>query len=110
MQVHTAAVHLPDLDHGITERAATCRENATAQVCDLADGWCDRVVDDQQVIVGIEWQLIGVKGPFGKPRRSCQLLGEGAANAECGNAECKAAAEKATTAKERVRKAHDRSS
>jgi hypothetical protein len=36
----------------------------------------DRVVDDNQVIVGVQWQVIGVKRPFRLPGSPQQFLGK----------------------------------
>ena len=72
------AVDLPDLDEGVADRVAPGVEDPAAQVGDLADGRRDAVVDDQQVVVGVERQLVGIERPLGLGRRPDQLVGEDA--------------------------------
>ena len=63
-------------------------EDAAGEVRDLTDGRRDAVVDDQQIVVGIERQLVGIKRPFRLGRRQGECLGERAAGGpECGKGE-----------------------
>ena len=57
-------------------------EDPAGQVGDLADGRGDAVVDDDQVVVGVERQLVGVERPLGQRRGAGELLGEQAAGGE----------------------------
>ena len=68
VDIDPLAVHLPDFHEGVAHRLAVFVENAPAQVRDLANGRGNRVVDDDQVVVGVERQPIRVERPFG-PRR-----------------------------------------
>src|SRR5207244_2214750 len=49
-----------------------------AQVGDFADGRGEGVVDDDQVVVGVQRQLVGVERAFSLPWRSDEFLGKGA--------------------------------
>ena len=69
-------VALPDLDQSIPHRAARRVEHLAGQVGDLADGRSDAVVDDDQVVVGVERQLVGIKWPFFTLRCPRELIGE----------------------------------
>jgi hypothetical protein len=57
LEIGPIPIALPDFDDGIAERVALGVEEPAAQVCDLADGGGDRVVDDEQVVVGIKGEL-----------------------------------------------------
>ena len=54
---------------------------------DLADGRSDAVVDDDQVVVGVERQLVGIKRPFFTPGSARELIGEQATRREQGRPE-----------------------
>ena len=51
-------------------------DQVLAQHVGRADRGRDRVVDDQQVVVGVERQAVGVERPLRLRRRARQLLGE----------------------------------
>ena len=70
VEVDAVGVALPDLDDGVADRVALGVEDAAGQVRDLADGRRDGVVDDDQVVVGVERQLVGVERPLGLARAS----------------------------------------
>ena len=70
VQVRAVVVGLPDLDQGVAQRIAVGVEYATDQVRHLANGRRDRVVDDQQVVVGVERQLVGIERTLGLQRRA----------------------------------------
>ena len=90
LEVGAVAVALPDLDDGVADRVALGVEDPAAQVRDLADRRGDRVVDDQQVVVGVERELGRVVRPLVLVRGAGQLLGEGASGREggCASARC----------------------
>src|SRR5262245_66094152 len=96
MQVDALTVALPDFDESVLHRAAAGVEDAAGEVRDLADGGRDAVVDDDQVVVGVERELVRVEGALGLRRRAREFVGEGAAEGEEGGREC-GAAEKAAT-------------
>src|SRR6185437_11774274 len=87
VQVDPVVVDLPDFDQGIAKGFAARVQDSPAEVRDLADGRRDFVVDDQQIVVGIERQLVRIKGPFGLRRGQRQLFGEGAASGEASRPE-----------------------
>src|SRR5262245_1562654 len=76
VQISAIVVTLPDFYDGVLDGASIGAENPPAQVGDFADGRRDRIVDNQQVVVGIQRQVIGVERPFGLRRRANQLLRE----------------------------------
>ena len=78
MQIGPVIVHLPDLDQSVADRVSAGVQNLTAQVGYLAHGWRDGVVDDEQIVVGVERQMVGIKRPFRLPRRTHELFGKGA--------------------------------
>ncbi len=63
-------------------RLATSVEDATAEMRDLADRRSDVIIDDDQVIVGVERQLVGIKAALGLRRCAGQFIGELAAHRE----------------------------
>src|SRR5262249_39396875 len=66
-----------------------------AEVGDLADGGGDRVVDLQQVVVGVERELGREEWPLVRGRGPGQLLGESPSGGEGGRAERERAEERA---------------
>ena len=68
VQVHRVRVALPNFDRRIANRLPLGVENAPRQMRDLADRRSDRVVDDQQIVVFVERQLVGIKRPLGERR------------------------------------------
>src|SRR5262249_17301846 len=78
VNVGAVVVALPDFDESAADRLAVTVEDAAAQIAGRAHGRRDRVVYDQQVVVGVERHLVRVERPFGLSRRLDQLLGENA--------------------------------
>src|SRR5262249_31157106 len=74
VQIRAAVVTLPDLYRRILDRLAAGIQDLAAQVSDLAYGWRQRVIDDDQVVVRIQWQLVRIKRPLGLRRRPHQLF------------------------------------
>ncbi len=100
MEVTGVVVHLPDLDDGVANGIAMRIEDSAGQVRNVADGRRDRIVDDEQIVVGIERQVIGIERPFRLRRRAHELFGEDAggikrACGEGGGAEAEACKEAA---------------
>ena len=62
-------------------------EDAAAEPGDLADRGRHAVVHDDEVVVGIERELIRVERPHGLLRRARQSLGEGSRDGEHRRAE-----------------------
>src|SRR5688572_18115374 len=65
MQVRSVVIALPDFDGRIANRLAPRVEDTAGEMRNLADGGRDPVVDDEQIIVRVERQLIGIERPFG---------------------------------------------
>src|SRR5262249_45997971 len=76
MNVRAAVVALPDFDQRAAHRLAARVQYPPAQVSHCADGGRGAVVDYDQVVVGVERHLVGVKRPLGLARRLDQLLCE----------------------------------
>src|SRR4029079_7144511 len=93
MQVRPVVVPLPNFNQRIADGIAVGVENSSAKVCDFADRGSYRFVNDQQVIVGIQGQLVGIKRPLGLSRSANQLLGKSSASAERGNSQSHTAQE-----------------
>ena len=53
----------------------------------LTGGGSKRVVDDDQVVVRVQRQMVGIKWAFGLPGRAHQFLGESSWNSEQSGAE-----------------------
>ena len=64
VQIDAFTIHLPDLNERVANRRTRRRTNVTCQMSDLANRWCDAVIDDQQVVVGIQWQFVWIKRSF----------------------------------------------
>src|SRR5260370_11560395 len=57
VDVDAVAVALPNLDQSVPDRIAFGIENLATQVGHLADGGGDGVVDDQEIVVGVEGEF-----------------------------------------------------
>jgi hypothetical protein len=76
VQVRALVVHLPDFDERVAEWRAGRVEDTAREVRDFTHGGRDRIVDDQQVVVGVERQAVRVERPFGQGRGLGEFLGE----------------------------------
>jgi hypothetical protein len=88
MEIGGVVVDLPDFDQGVPERVATAVKDAPAQIGDLADRRGKPVVDDQQVIVGVERHLVRIEWPLGLRWGLHQLLSKRAGRHQSGDADC----------------------
>src|SRR5688572_12155605 len=66
VHVRAGPVDLPDLHESIPHRLTRFRQHAAGQVRDLADGRSDAVIDDEEVVVGVERELVRIERPFGR--------------------------------------------
>ena len=64
LEVRAVLVALPDLNDRIAERFSPGVEEPATEVRDLADGGGDRVVDFQQVVVGVERKFLRKERPL----------------------------------------------
>ena len=69
-------IDLPDLDECVANGAATRIQDSARQMGDLTHGRRDRIIDDQQVVIGVEREFVGIKRAFGLGRRAYQFLGK----------------------------------
>ena len=76
MQVHAVGVALPDLDQGVLDRVALRVQDLAREVRDLADAGVMPSLMIEQVVVGVERQLVRVERPFGLVGGAGEFLGE----------------------------------
>jgi hypothetical protein len=65
-------IDLPDFDHGILDRVASNVEDAAHNMRDLADGRRNRVIDNDEIVVRIQRQLLGIERSFRDPSSAPQ--------------------------------------
>ncbi|MFM1944907.1 MAG: hypothetical protein RI897_3889 [Verrucomicrobiota bacterium] len=94
--VDAIPVGLPDFDQGIPDGVAAVVEEATAEVGDLADGGGEGIVEDEEVVVGIEGEAIGVEGAFCLGWGLGEFIGEGTGDGEPGGGREEGALEEGT--------------
>ena len=84
VDIDLVGVALPDFDGDAAHRTPRGGQHPTRQLGDLADGRSDPIVDNDQVVVGVERELVGIERPFFARRRAgeFELLGEHAASGE----------------------------
>ncbi len=80
-------LHLPDLDQRIADGRAPRVKDSATEVGYLTGRRGERVVDDDQIVVRVQRQMVGIKWAFGLPRRAHQFLGESSGNSEQRGAE-----------------------
>jgi hypothetical protein len=100
------ASHCQISDEGVADGVALGVEDTPAEVRHLADGRRDGVVDDQQVVVGVQRQLVGVERPLGLLRGAHQFVGEGARRGQEDAAGCGQPAQEAPAGRVRIEQSH----
>src|SRR5438093_8211897 len=100
VDIGSIVVALPDFNQRIANRIAVRVEYASAQPGDLAHGGRHAVVDDNQVIVCVERQVVGVERPFGLLRRANEFLGKCAGKGQYHRAQRQATQEEAAVLQE----------
>lgn len=96
VEVSAIFIDLPDFDEGVADGLAVLVEDAAAEPGDLADSRRGGIVDDDEVVIGIEREFIGVERSFGLAGGFYQFLGEQAGNSKEGGAEGERVEETAT--------------
>src|SRR5438132_6411209 len=76
MDVSSGIIGVPNFDIGVSNRLSAGAQDPPAHVGDLTNRRSEIAVDDNEVIVGIEWKSGWVVGPFGLLRRVNQLFGK----------------------------------
>lgn len=71
-------IRLPNFDYRISDRTSRGSFYRTAEMSDLTDCGRDLIVDDDEIVIGVERKLIGVERPLRLPGRFGQRLREGA--------------------------------
>src|SRR5262245_27961617 len=82
VKIRAILVTLPDLDRGIADGLTVRIKNLSTHPGDFADCGSDAVINDQEIIISIEWKLIGIKRAFGLAWRPHQFFSEEAGNIE----------------------------
>jgi len=97
MEVYSLVVYLPDLDDGIVERLPLGVHHHAAEVAYGTYRGSDLVVDDEEIIVGIQGKVVGIEGPFHVVGRTGEGLCQGTGYGEEGGGSCEGTAEKLAT-------------
>jgi len=87
VQIGPIVVGLPDFDDRVPNRFAMGSENLPTQVSHLTHPRRQAVVQHQQIIVGVERQLVGIERPLGLRGSPGQLLREEAGDGQQHRAE-----------------------
>lgn len=66
MEVDPVAIHLPDFDRGVFDGGTGSVENFAAEVGDLTDGGGCRIFDQDEVVVLVKGELIGIERSLGE--------------------------------------------
>jgi hypothetical protein len=102
VEIGPVAVDLPDLDYRPSHWFASGVEHATSEMGNLPNPRREGVVEDQQVVVGVEGKLVGIEGPFGRRRSSREFFRQQAGCGEGGRHEGRVLQELATVGEEVV--------
>lgn len=84
---------LPNLHQGVANGFPFDVAHDPGEVGDFTRSGSDRVGDDQEIVVGIEWKFVRVKGTFSLTRSSGELIGVGSGSEEGGGAQSEAGKE-----------------
>ena len=82
VDVRAVRIALPNLHRRTAHRFAARPEHASAQVSDVTDRGRDCIVHDDEIIVRVERQMVGIKWPLGLLRCERQHLGKCAVRPE----------------------------
>ena len=97
MEVDPLVVYLPDLDDGIAERLPLGVHHHAAEVAYSTYCGSNPVVDDEEIIVGIQGKVVGIEGPLHVPGRTGEGLCQGTGHGEESGGSCEGTAEKVAT-------------
>lgn len=84
VEVGAVGIGLPDFDEGVANGVALDVPDGAGEVSDFADGGGDGVVNEDEVVVGIEGEFVGVERAFGLAGGEGEGFGEGARGGEEG--------------------------
>ena len=87
MQINTLRIALPNLHDRSANRRAVRPQDASAEIRHFAQGGSRGIVDDQQIVIRIERQMVGIKRPFSLLRRAEKLFCKRAGRCEKGEAQ-----------------------
>ena len=82
VQVNPVGIALPNFHQRIAHRFSAGIEHPSAHIAHLTHRWGQGVVDDDQVIVGVQRQMVWIVGPLGGGGGSRQGLSEGTNRSE----------------------------
>ena len=97
MNVRTIGIDLPDFDQRVAHGVAARVEDFAAEMRHFSNGGRDRIADDEQVVICVARQVIGIEGAFGhcrSPHSPLEFFGEDAGLEEARKSErCSARAD-----------------
>ena len=76
LQISSVFVALPDFDHGVAQWVSAGIQDPPTQMGNRADCRCDPIIDDQQIVIGIQRQLVRKERSFGGCRSPGQFFGK----------------------------------
>jgi hypothetical protein len=88
MEINAVSIRFPDLNVRIANRIPFSVKDTAGQMCNFADGWRYAAIHNNQIVVGIEWEMVGIKGSFGLCGRAHQLFSKEAGHCKKRTAEC----------------------
>ena len=84
VDIRTLVVDLPDFHPSVGNRVALQIGHFAMKVSDRSNRRRDPIVDSQEIIVGIEWKLVGVERSFGHRRGGGESFSKGPGSGEKG--------------------------
>src|SRR5436190_6120510 len=78
MSIDTVVIHLPDFNQRIANRIAAAIQNAPGEMGNLAGCRSEGVIHQDQIIIRIKGQFVGIKRSFCLARCAQQFLSESA--------------------------------
>ena len=96
VQIHALVVHLPDFHERVANRLTARVQNPSAEVGDVTKSRRDAIIDDDEVVIGVERQVVGIERPFRLARRAHEFISEESGNGEKRGSETQAANEAPT--------------
>ena len=78
--IHAFGITLPDFDQGVANRFPPAIQDAAAQPGHFPDAGIGLIIDDHQIVIGVQWQSVRIKRTFGLLGGSNQFLGKETGN------------------------------
>ena len=81
VKINTIVIALPDLNQRVADRFPARVEHTPTEPGYFADGRCDSIIDDEQVVIRVEREFVRVKRTLGQAWGSreffCKCAGRG---------------------------------